>query len=259
MSKNISINSVSHTYHPSKGNPVFALDNINLEIKDREFMALLGPSGCGKSTLLFMVGGFLPVSAGTIKVGADTVVDPSPERGIVFQHFALFPWKTVLDNVLYGLEKTGVAKSERRARAQHYIDMVQLTGFEDNFPSQLSGGMKQRAAIARTLAVDPGILLMDEPFGALDAQTRTLMQDELSAIIQNTPKTVIFVTHDVQEAVRLADRVAVMSRRPGRIKEIVELPGRTDPEFVRSAEYLKMVDYLWGLIRDEAADAQTEH
>ena len=177
MSKNISINSVSHTYHPSKGNPVFALDNINLEIKDREFMALLGPSGCGKSTLLFMVGGFLPVSAGTIKVGADTVVDPSPERGIVFQHFALFPWKTVLYNVLYGLEKTGVAKSERRARAQHYIDMVQLTGFEDNFPSQLSGCMKQRAAISLTLAVDPGILLMDEPFGALDAQTRTLMQD----------------------------------------------------------------------------------
>jgi ABC-type nitrate/sulfonate/bicarbonate transport system ATPase subunit len=165
----------------------------------------------------------------------------------------------VLNNVLYGLEKTRVPREQRRERAQYYIDMVQLTGFEDSFPSQLSGGMKQRAAIARTLAVDPDILLMDEPFGALDAQTRTLMQDELRQIMRKTPKTVIFVTHDVQEAVRLADRVAVMSRRPGRMKEIVNLPAARDPGFARSAEFLEMVEYLWGLIRDEAADAQTEH
>lgn len=257
--KNIAIEAVSHTYHPTKGNPVFALDSISLDVREHEFMALLGPSGCGKSTLLYMIGGFLPVESGTIKVGDSIVKEPHPDRGIVFQHFALFPWKTVIDNVLYGLEKTRVPRAERRERAQYYIDMVQLTGFENSFPSQLSGGMKQRAAIARTLAVDPDILLMDEPFGALDAQTRTLMQDELRMIMAKTPKTVIFVTHDVQEAVRLADRVAVMSRRPGRMKEIVELPASRDPNFARSAEYLEMVEYLWGLIRDEAADAQTEH
>ena len=236
-----------------------ALAGIDLTVAAGEFVALLGPSGCGKSTLLYMVGGFLPIEAGRIRVGAEDIRSPAPDRGIVFQHFALFPWKTVMDNVLYGLEKTGVPRAERRPRAQHYIDMVQLTGFEDSFPSQLSGGMKQRAAIARTLAVDPDILLMDEPFGALDAQTRTLMQDELRSIMSEAPKTVIFVTHDVQEAVRLADRVAVMSRRPGRIKEIVALNPDRDPDFARSPEYLKMVDYLWGLIRDEAADAQTEH
>jgi NitT/TauT family transport system ATP-binding protein len=257
--KNIAIEGVSHTYFPSKGHPVFALDDISLDVREHEFMALLGPSGCGKSTLLYMIGGFLPIEHGVIRVGTDPVKEPHPDRGIVFQHFALFPWKTVLDNVLYGLEKTGVPRDQRRDRAQYFIDMVQLTGFEDSFPSQLSGGMKQRAAIARTLAVDPGILLMDEPFGALDAQTRTLMQDELRTIMSKTPKTVIFVTHDVQEAVRLADRVAVMSRRPGRMKEIVDVPSGRDPNFARSAEYLEMVEYLWGLIRDEAADAQTEH
>jgi NitT/TauT family transport system ATP-binding protein len=257
--KNISIEQVSHTYHPSKGQPVFALDNINLDVREHEFMALLGPSGCGKSTLLYMIGGFLPINQGVIKVGDTPVREPHPDRGIVFQHFALFPWKTVLDNVLYGLEKTGVPRAERRERAQYFIDMVQLSGFEQSFPSQLSGGMKQRAAIARTLAVDPDILLMDEPFGALDAQTRTLMQDELRLIMGKTPKTVIFVTHDVQEAVRLADRVAVMSRRPGRMKQIVDLPTSRDPDFSRSTESLEMVEYLWNLIRDEAADAQTEH
>jgi NitT/TauT family transport system ATP-binding protein len=257
--KSISIERVSHTYHPAKGDPVIALSDVTLEVRDTEFMALLGPSGCGKSTLLYMIGGFLPVEEGAIKVGETPVTEPHPERGVVFQHFALFPWKTVLDNVLYGLEKNGVPKSERAARAQKYIDMVQLTGFEQSFPSQLSGGMKQRAAIARTLAVDPAILLMDEPFGALDAQTRTLMQDELRDIMRLTPKTVIFVTHDVQEAVRLADRVAVMSRRPGRIKEVVDLPNSHDESFRQSPQFLGMVDYLWGLIREEATAAQTEH
>ena len=259
MAKNISIEKVSHTYHPSKGPPVFALDKIDLEVRDHEFMALLGPSGCGKSTLLYMIGGFLPIKHGRIRVGDRPVTGPHPERGIVFQHFALFPWKTVIQNVMYGLEKTGVPRAERADRAKHYIDMVQLSGFENSFPSQLSGGMKQRAAIARTLAVDPDILLMDEPFGALDAQTRTLMQDELRNIMRQAPKTVIFVTHDVQEAVRLADRIAVMSRRPGRMKEIVDVPGGRDPGFSRSPRYLELVEYCWGLIRGEAADAQVEH
>src|SRR5207244_8063372 len=173
-------------------------------------------------TLLYLSGGFLPLERGRILVDGSPIVAPGPDRGIVFQHFALFPWKTVRANVLYGLERAGLPRAERETRAQSFIDLVGLSGFEDAYPSQLSGGMKQRAALARTLAVDPKILLMDEPFGALDAQTRSLMQAELLGIWQRRPKTVIFVTHDVQEAVYLAERVAVMSARPGRIKTIVD-------------------------------------
>jgi NitT/TauT family transport system ATP-binding protein len=259
MADNIAIERVSYTYKPVKGPPVQALKDITLEVRGNEFLALLGPSGCGKSTLLFMIGGFLPTESGQIRISGTPVTQPSPQRGIVFQHFALFPWRTVLGNVAYGLEKAGVPRGERLSRARHYIEMVKLSGFENSYPSQLSGGMRQRAAIARTLAVEPNTLLMDEPFGALDAQTRTLMHEELSAIIQNSPKTIVFVTHDVQEAVKLADRVAVMSRRPGRIKEIVELPRDRDASFVRSPEFIETVEHLWGLIRDEAARAQAEH
>jgi NitT/TauT family transport system ATP-binding protein len=184
---------------------------------------------------------------------------PGPDRGIVFQHFALFPWKTVRANVLYGLERQRLPRAERARRAQAFIDLVGLNGFEQSYPSQLSGGMKQRAAIARTLAVDPSILLMDEPFGALDAQTRALMQTELLGIWQRTPKTVIFVTHDVQEAVYLADRVAVMSARPGRIKAIVETRfGNRDPGILRSKEFIEKVEEIWNLVRVEAIKAQ-EH
>src|SRR5262249_18139545 len=199
-----------------------ALDDISIEVRPREFLALLGPSGCGKSTLLYLIGGFLPVEKGAIAVNGTAVKAPGPDRGIVFQHFALFPWKTVSENVRYGLELQKVPKAERLARGQQFIDLVGLSGFEDSFPSQLSGGMKQRTALARTLAFDPSILLRDEPFGALDAQTRHLMQSELLGIWQRTPKTVIFVTHDLQEAVYLADRVLVMSARPGRIKATVD-------------------------------------
>src|SRR6202007_1077405 len=164
------------------------------EVRDREFVAILGPSGCGKSTLLYLVGGFLPVEQGVIRVENKRVAGPGPDRGIVFQHFALFPWKTVIQNVLYGLEKQGMAREERINRAREFIDLVGLTGFEHSHPSQLYGCMKPRTAIARTLAIDPHILLMDEPFGALDAQTRSLMQAELLRIWQRTRKTVIFVT-----------------------------------------------------------------
>jgi NitT/TauT family transport system ATP-binding protein len=171
----------------------------------------------------------------------------------------LFPWKTVRANVLYGLERQRLPRAERARRAQAFIDLVGLNGFEQSYPSQLSGGMKQRAAIARTLAVDPSILLMDEPFGALDAQTRALMQTELLGIWQRTPKTVIFVTHDVQEAVYLADRVAVMSARPGRIKAIVETRfGNRDPGILRSKEFIEKVEEIWNLVRVEAIKAQ-EH
>ena len=249
----IVIDRVSHVYRPPRGRPVTALDSISLEVSDREFVALLGPSGCGKSTLLYLVGGFLPVEHGVIRVEDQPVTGPGPDRGIVFQHFALFPWKTVMQNVLYGLEKQGMPRDQRLGRAREFIDLVGLTGFEDSYPSQLSGGMKQRAAIARTLAIDPRILLMDEPFGALDAQTRSLMQGELLRIWQRSRKTVIFVTHDVQEAVLLAERIAVMSARPGRVKEIVEAKfDREDPGLARSAPFVEMVDHVWNLVRAEA-------
>jgi NitT/TauT family transport system ATP-binding protein len=253
----IIIDRVSHVYRPAHGRPVLALDGASLSVREREFVALLGPSGCGKSTLLYLVGGFLPVEQGAILVEDKPIAGPGPDRGIVFQHFALFPWKTVLKNVLYGLEKQKIPRDERLQRAREFISLVGLAGFEDSYPAQLSGGMKQRAAIARTLAVDPRILLMDEPFGALDAQTRSLMQAELLRIWQHSRKTVVFVTHDVQEAIFLAERVAVMSARPGRIKEIVEVRlDKEDPDLSRTRPFVEMVDNVWGLVRAEAILAE---
>jgi NitT/TauT family transport system ATP-binding protein len=253
----IVIDRVSHVYRPARGRPVLALDDVSLGVRDREFVALLGPSGCGKSTLLYLIGGFLPVETGAILVEGKPITGPGPDRGIVFQHFALFPWKTVLKNVLYGLEKQGIPRDQRERRARAFIDLVGLSGFEDSYPAQLSGGMKQRAAIARTLAIDPRILLMDEPFGALDAQTRSLMQTELLRIWQHSRKTVIFVTHDVQEAVFLAERVAVMSARPGRVKEIVDIRlDKEDPELPRTRAFVETVDHVWGLVRAEAILAE---
>jgi NitT/TauT family transport system ATP-binding protein len=253
----IVIEGVNHLYRPPKGRPLLALENVSLEVRPREFLALLGPSGCGKSTLLYLIGGFLPTETGSILLDGASISGPGPDRGIVFQHFALFPWKTVRGNVLYGLQKMGVGRDEREKRAQSFIDLVGLTGFEDSYPSQLSGGMKQRTAIARTLAIDPKILLMDEPFGALDAQTRHLMQSELLGIWRRSPKTVIFVTHDVQEAVYLADRVAVMTARPGRIKTIVNIGlDKGDPGITKSKAFIDTVDAIWGLVREEAIKAQ---
>ena len=253
----IVVEGLRHLYRPKRGAPVLALEDVNLSVGDQEFIALLGPSGCGKSTLLYLMGGFLPVESGLITMDGAPVGGPGPDRGIVFQHFALFPWKTVLQNVLYGLERQPLERAEREARAHAFIQMVGLSGFENNYPSQLSGGMKQRAAIARTLAIDPKVLLMDEPFGALDAQTRHLMQTELLAIWRRSPKTVIFVTHDVQEAVYLAQRVVVMSARPGRIKEIVTVGlDKADPDLTRSRAFADMSDHVWSLVRDEAIKAQ---
>jgi NitT/TauT family transport system ATP-binding protein len=252
----ITVEGVSHLYRPPKGRTVLALEDVSLEVRTREFLALLGPSGCGKSTLLYLIGGFLPTEKGSILLDGAPISGPGPDRGIVFQHFALFPWKTVRGNVLYGLERMRLPREERQRRAQGYIDLVGLTGFEDSYPSQLSGGMKQRTALARTLAFDPKILLMDEPFGALDAQTRHLMQAELLNIWRRTPKTVIFVTHDVQEAVFLADRVAVMSARPGRIKTIVDIKlDKGDANVFKSKAFIDKVDEIWELVRDEAIKA----
>ena len=253
----IVVDRVSHHYRPPVGRAVLALEDVSLEVRNAEFLALLGPSGCGKSTLLYLIGGFLPVEAGTIVVNGKQVAGPGPDRGIVFQHFALFPWKTVRKNVLYGLERLGLPRAEREARAQSFIDLVGLSGFEDSYPSQLSGGMKQRAAIARTLAFEPRMLLMDEPFGALDAQTRSLMQTELLSIWEKTRKTVIFVTHDVHEAVYLAGRVAVMSARPGRIKTLVDTSfDKDDPDLHRTKTFVDKVEEVWGLVREEAVKAQ---
>ncbi len=252
----IIVEDVCHHYRPPVGREVLALEHISLEVREREFLALLGPSGCGKSTLLYLIGGFLPIETGKIVVDGKPVTGPGPDRGIVFQNFALFPWKTVRKNVLYGLERQGLPRQERESRAQSFIDLVGLTGFEDSYPSHLSGGMKQRVAIARTLAFDPRMLLMDEPFGALDAQTRSLMQSELLAIWQKTRKTVIFVTHDVHEAVYLADRVAVMTARPGRIKTVVDTRfDKADPEVHRTKAFVDKVEELWNLVRDEAVKA----
>jgi NitT/TauT family transport system ATP-binding protein len=252
----IEVEGVSHTYRAA-GRDTPALNNVSLAVKDREFVALLGPSGCGKSTLLYLIGGFLPIEAGNIRVDGTRVTGPGPDRGVVFQHFALFPWKTVLGNVRYGLEKQGLPKAECERRAREFIATVGLKGFERHYPAQLSGGMKQRAAIARTLAIDPRTLLMDEPFGALDAQTRSLMQAELLRLWAASPKTVVFVTHDVQEAVYLAQRVFVMSARPGRIKAVVETEfDRDDPHLMRSEGFRSRVDEIWGLVRDEALKAQ---
>jgi NitT/TauT family transport system ATP-binding protein len=253
----IVIQGVSHIYRPPSGREVLALEDVSLDVQPREFLALLGPSGCGKSTLLYLLGGFLPTETGQILIEGNPVGAPGPDRGIVFQHFALFPWKTVRANILYGLERMGLAREERAQRAQSFIDLVGLSGFEDSYPSQLSGGMKQRTALARTLAFDPKILLMDEPFGALDAQTRSLMQAELLGIWQRTPKTVIFVTHDVQEAVYLADRVAVMSARPGRIKAMVDTKfDKTDRAIFKNPGFVNKVDEIWNLVRIEAIKAQ---
>src|SRR5215469_13245333 len=257
-SSGISFRAVSHTYRPKRGAPLLALDRVSLEVREREFLALLGPSGCGKSTLLYLLGGFLPIETGEILVDGRRIAGPGRDRGIVFQNYSLFPWKTVRQNVLYGLEKQRKPKAERERRAQELIELVHLKGFEDSYPSQLSGGMKQRVAIARTLATDPEILLMDEPFGALDAQTRSLMHEELLAIMRRTPKTVLFVTHDVREAVALADRVAVMSARPGRIKEIVDIraPG-AGRDALSESTAAALVERLWQLVRSEAMLAQS--
>src|SRR5437763_7140734 len=253
----IVVDGVSHCYRPPTGRPVLALEDVSLDVGAREFVALLGPSGCGKSTLLYLIGGFLPTEKGKILIEGKPVGAPGPDRGIVFQHFALFPWKTVRGNVLYGLERMKLPRDEREKRAQSFIDLVGLGGFEDSYPAQLSGGMRQRTALARTLAFDPKILLMDEPFGALDAQTRSLMQTELLGIWQRSRKTVLFVTHDVQEAVYLAERVAVMSARPGRIKAIVDTRfDKNDPNIFKAKAFVDKVDAIWNLVRIGAAKAQ---
>jgi NitT/TauT family transport system ATP-binding protein len=213
----IAIDGLSKWFATRRGPPHLALSDVSLTVAAGEFLAILGPSGCGKSTLLYIVGGFVAPSAGKVSVAGQPVTGPGPDRGPVFQEFALFPWKTVLGNVMYGLLEQGVARADAERKARGLIDLVHLSGYERFYPKELSGGMKQRVAIARTLAYGPRILLMDEPFGALDAHTRTGLQRELLDIWERDRKTVLFVTHSVEEAVFLAERVIVLSRAPGRI------------------------------------------
>ncbi|RXE56009.1 nitrate ABC transporter ATP-binding protein [Methanoculleus taiwanensis] len=215
---------------------ITALREVNLEIRDDELVCFVGPSGCGKTTLLRIIAGLETATTGSVTLDGQEITGPDPKRGMVFQEYSLFPWRTVIDNIAFGLEMQGVPKAERRRIAGEYLTLVGLDRFRDHYPFELSGGMRQRVAIARALANDPDVLLMDEPFGALDAQTRNRMQKELLSIWQQTKKTIIFVTHSVDEAVYLSDRIVVLSGRPGTVREIIDLPwprprDRTSTEF----------------------------
>ncbi|MFI9770766.1 ABC transporter ATP-binding protein [Streptomyces sp. NPDC052415] len=236
-----------------------ALDDIHLNIAAGQFVVLVGPSGCGKSTLLDLLGGLARPTSGRILLDGEPIDGPGLDRGIVFQQYALLPWRTAQGNVEFGLEATGVPRRQRSAKAKEFLDLVGLTGFEDRHPHELSGGMRQRGAIARSLAYDPDVLLMDEPFAALDAQTRESLQDELLRIWQRTGKTVVFITHGIDEAVYLGQRVAVMTSRPGRIKRIVPVAfdSRTATDDLRSSpEFARYRHEIWSLLHDEVARAQ---
>jgi NitT/TauT family transport system ATP-binding protein len=254
------IDGVTKTFRDKKGREVTALSKIDFAIHQEEFVVLVGPSGCGKSTLLNIVGGLLSPTEGSVYFEGLSAEQSDPRLGIVFQEIALFPWRTVYENVVYGLQELGMSKTDMKEKGQYYIDMVGLTGFEQAYPKQLSGGMRQRAGIARALAIEPNLLLMDEPFSALDAQTRTLMQEELLTIWNRTKQSTLYVTHNIQEAVYLADRVIVLSRHPGAIKEIIPIDM---PKIGRDNEQLRnrfddYVKQIWNLIRHDAQDALKE-
>ncbi len=260
MSSAITFDRVSKTF-PIRGdrNAVFtALDGFTLDVRPGELLSLVGPSGCGKSTLLDLVGGLTKPDSGVISIDGRPVDGPGLDRSIVFQQYALFPWRTALANVEFGLEATGVASRQRKAKAREFLELVGLGGFDDRYPHELSGGMKQRVAIARALAVDPAVLLMDEPFAALDALSRETLQAELVRIWQSTGKTIVFITHGIEEAVFLGQRVAVMTSRPGTVKAVVDvaLGSRSDARDVRtSPEFTALRHGVWQLLRDEVRKA----
>jgi len=254
------IDHVSKIYTDRKGETTEALRNIHFDIGENEFVVVVGPSGCGKSTLLNIIAGLLSATSGQV-VFEGTPIEAQPHTAVVFQDFALFPWRTVLKNVVYGLEERGLKKEQQLEIADQYISMVGLIGFEMKYPHQLSGGMKQRVAIARALANDPLLLLMDEPFSALDAQTRTLMQYELSRIWEKSLKSFLYITHNIQEAVFLGDRVVVLSRRPGKILDIVriDLPRPRGEHLAIEKQYLEYVDLIWGHIKNQAKESLEEN
>ena len=236
-----------------------ALEDITLDVRSGEFLALVGPSGCGKSTLLDLLGGLTTPTSGRIQLDGRPITGPGRDRGIVFQQYALFPWRTAAQNVEFGLDIAGLKARQRHEIAEHFLDLVGLSGFADRYPHELSGGMKQRVAIARSLAYDPEVLLMDEPFAALDAQTRETLQGELLRIWRATGKTIVFITHGIDEAVVLGQRVAVMTSRPGRIKQVIDIPEvlRSEAEDVRALpEFGEMRHEVWSLLREEVQKAQ---
>jgi NitT/TauT family transport system ATP-binding protein len=255
----IVVDDVSKTYRDRQGQRVVALASVTFTVEAEELVAVVGPSGCGKSTLLNLLAGLLTPSAG--RLGFDGALPAGrPAIAMVFQEFALFPWRTVLANVEFGLEEAGRPIAERRETARRYLELTGLLGFEQKFPHQLSGGMCQRVGIARALAVDPAVLLMDEPFSALDAQTRQLMQEELLAIWERTRQTILYVTHNIQEAVWMADRVIVLSRRPGRVLEIVPVELKRPRTEAMQGEpvFVQAVERIWGLIKAQARAALEE-
>jgi NitT/TauT family transport system ATP-binding protein len=225
--------------------------------REGEFITVIGPSGCGKSTFLHIMGGFIKPEAGSIRVDGRQVDGPGPDRGMMFQEFSLFPWKSVAGNIAWGLEAQGFEKSKIDEIVERQLAMIGLAEFRNHYPAELSGGMKQRAALARVLAFDPKVLLMDEPFGALDAQTREVMQEELMNLWERTRKTVVFVTHDIDEAVFLADRVVVLTARPARVREEIkiDLPRPRDIAVRKSVQCLEYRNYIWDLIRSESQSA----
>jgi NitT/TauT family transport system ATP-binding protein len=238
---------------PRTGNALVALDGVDLEIRDGEFVSIVGPSGCGKTTFLSIVDGLITATRGEILVDGVKVDRPGPDRAVVFQDASLLPWRTVLDNVRYGLECGGMGKTESRQRAQGFVEMVGLNGFEAAYPHELSGGMQQRVNLARALVMDPKILLMDEPFASLDAQTREFMQEELLRIWKLAGKTVLFVTHQIDEAIFLSDRVIVFSGRPGRVQDdvVVDIERPRQLRIKRDARFHALEDRIWGLIQAE--------
>jgi NitT/TauT family transport system ATP-binding protein len=241
----IQISNVSKIFSTG-GNEIVALDDINLEIQAGEFICLLGPSGCGKSTLLNAIAGFSPPTSGKITVDGKPVQKPGPDRGIVFQEYALFPWMTVEKNIAFGLEIKKIPKAQIKGQVDALLKMLNMQDFRDRYPKDLSGGMRQRVAIARVLALDSPIMLMDEPFGALDSLTRRNLQDELLRIWMEFKKTIIFVTHSIEESIYLADRIIVMTYRPGKIKKevIVTMPRQRDPSSVEFNELKKILSLL---------------
>jgi NitT/TauT family transport system ATP-binding protein len=219
----LEVKNICKIYEADDGDSVQALQNIDIEVKDKEFVCIIGPSGCGKTTLLRIIAGLEKPDSGSVTLNNETILAPGPDRGMVFQEYSLFPWRTVLKNITFSLELKKIPKAERNKIANEYLELVGLEMFADSYPHELSGGMKQRVAIARALVNDPKILLMDEPFGAVDAQTRNRLQQELLNIWEKEQKTIMFITHSVDEAVFLADRVVVFTARPGKIKEIIDI------------------------------------
>jgi NitT/TauT family transport system ATP-binding protein len=248
------VDDVAKRFETAEG-PVIAVDHMSFTVAPGEFLAVIGPSGCGKSTLFNIIGGLIDSYEGRITVAGETVSGPHAAIGMVFQEESTFPWRTVIENVAFPLEVTGVPKRERRERARHFIKLVGLDGFENRYPSELSGGMRQRVSMARTLASQPKILLMDEPFAALDEQTRLLLGDKVLQIQQQLKQTTLLITHNITEAVQLADRILVMTYRPGRLKRMVEiaLPRPRSSEIVSSEAFGRYVAQIWSDLREEAS------